>query len=111
MVDPETGRPMEFDKAMAETEIARILQGDLGKYDVTVGESVASETQRLANSAELAEFAKLYPGLIPPQVIIKNSQLPENTKKEILEAMLQQQQLLAAQAQAGAGKGKPPKGE
>lgn len=91
------GKPMIYDKELAELAIAEVLQGDLGEYDVNVGESVASDTQRVANAAELAEFDKTHPGLIPPDVIIKNSQLPETAKKDILEAIARAQQLAAAQ--------------
>ena len=101
MMDKNTGEPMVFDKELAETTIAKILQGDLGEYDVTVGESVASETQKMANAAELADFDKNHPGLIPPAIVIKNSQLPESSKKEIIEAIQQQMQLMAAKSQGG----------
>lgn len=81
------GTPMEFDKEMAETVIAEVLSGDLGTYDVSVGESVASETMRIANAAELKEIASSYPGLIPPDILIEESQLPQSTKNKVLSVI------------------------
>lgn len=95
----EYGKPMQYDKEMAELAIAEVLSGNLEEYDVSVGESVASETQRLANSAELTEIAKTYPGIIPPKVLIKNSQLPESVKAEILAAIQQAEEMAAQAAQ------------
>lgn len=92
------GKPMQYDKEMAELAISEVLSGELGEYDVSVGESVASETQKLANSAELTELAKTYPNLIPPHVLIKNSQLPDAVKNEILAAMQQAQEAAAMEA-------------
>lgn len=93
MPDPETGKPMLFDRGMAEVAIAEVLAGELGTYDVSVGEAVASETQRMANAAELGELASKMP--IPPEVLVRHSQLPEATKNEILTAIKQAQALTA----------------
>ena len=46
----EFNNPMEYDKEMADLAIADVLSGDLGSYDVSVGEAVSSETLRMANS-------------------------------------------------------------
>jgi hypothetical protein len=93
----EDGQPMEYDKEMAELAIAEVLSGDLGMYDVTVGEAVSSETLRMANAIELKEIAQAFPGVIPPELLIEESQLPQSTKTKISEAiknarMAQQQQ-------------------
>lgn len=82
-----TGQPMAYDKEMAELVIAEVLSGDLGEYDVSVGESVSSETLRMANAVELKELAKAFPGAISPELIIEESQLPQATKTKIVDAI------------------------
>ena len=107
MKDRETGQPMKYDRGLAEVAIAEVLSGELGLYDVSVGEAVASESQRMANSAELAELATKMP--IPPEVLIRHSQLPEATKNEILQALQQAQaQMAAAAAQPLRAPARPP---
>lgn len=106
MPDPETGAPMEYDKQMAELAIAEVLKGTLGDYDVTVGESVSSETQKMAAAGEMKEIAQTYPGLVPPDMLVRYSQLPESAKAELVSSM-EQAQAAAAQA-AAAGGGAPP---
>lgn len=97
------GKPMAYDEEMAEVAIAEVLSGELNQYDVSVGEAVASETMRMANSAELKEFSQTYPGVLPPNVLIEEGQLPQSTKTKVLSAIQQ------AQAQAMAQPGIPPK--
>lgn len=97
MKDPKTGQPMQYDIEMSNVLIAEVLSGDLGKYNVVVGEAATSETQRMANSAEVKEIAQAYPGLIPPDILIDESQLPQAIKSRISAAMKQAQ---AAQQQA-----------
>lgn len=91
MQDPKTGQPMTYDSDMAEVLLAEVLSGDLGKYDVAVGEAVSSETQRMANSSEVKDIAQTYPGLIPPDILIEESQLPQSTKNKILASVKQAQ--------------------
>lgn len=83
----EYGQPMAYDKEMAELAIAEVLDGDLGSYDVSVGEAVSSETLRMANMVELKEIATAYPGVISPELIIEESQLPQSTKSKVLNAI------------------------
>lgn len=83
----EFGQPMSYDKELAELAIAEVLSGDLGSYDVSVGEAVSSETLRMANAAELKEIATAYPGVISPELIIEESQLPQSTKTKIVDAI------------------------
>jgi hypothetical protein len=83
----EMNQPMPYDKEMAELAIAEVLSGDLGSYDVSVGEAVSSETLRMANVAELKEISAAYPGVISPELIIEESQLPQSTKTKIIEAI------------------------
>jgi len=97
MTDPRTGEPMAYDAEMAELAIAEVLSGDLGQYDVAVGEAVASETMKLANASELSELAAKMPGLIPPDLLVEESQLNQATKNRVLGAIKQAQ----AAAQAG----------
>jgi hypothetical protein len=87
----EMGQPMQYDKEMAEISIAEVLSGNLGEYDVTVGEAVSSETTRIANAQELKEIAQTYPGLIPPDLLIEESQLPQSTKNKVLSSIKQMQ--------------------
>lgn len=94
----ERGEPMKYDRSLAEVAIAEVLSGNLGEYDVTVGEAVASETQRMANSAELNDLATKMP--IPPEVLLRHSQLPETTKSEVLKALQAQAAAAAVQTQA-----------
>ena len=96
----EDGAPMRYDKDMAQVAIAEVLGGELGKYDVSVGEAVSSETIRMAQMAELQEFATAYPGMIPPDVVVEMSQLPNNVKERIVQRIKQAQ---AAQQVALAG--------
>ena len=92
-----TGQPMAYDKEMAELVIAEVLSGNLGEYDVSVGEAVSSETLRMANAAELKELSQSFPpGTISPELIIEESQLPQSTKTKIVEAIKN-----ARMAQAG----------
>ncbi len=92
------GSPMEYDKDMAELAIAEVLSGTLGDYDVSVGESVSSETERMATSAEVKDVAQLYPGVIPPNVLVEYTQLPETAKLEIQTAIAKAQEAAAAAA-------------
>lgn len=94
--DPDTGQPMQFDKELADATINAVLAGDLEQYDVAVGEAVASDTMRLANSMELSDLASKMPGVIPPQVLIEESQLQKSTKDKVISAIEQAQ--AAAQA-------------
>jgi hypothetical protein len=100
------GQPMEYDSEMADLAIAEVLSGELGQYDVAVGEAVASETMRIANSEELKEFAQAYPGLIPPEMLIEESQIPQSTKNKVLSS-IKQAQMAQQQAQALAMGGAP----
>lgn len=105
----QDGNPMQYDQEMAEVAIAEVLAGDLGKYDVSVGEAVASETMRMANAAEVKEIATAYPGLITPDVLVESSGLPQSIKNQITASIQAQQAAQqAAMQQASAG---PPKKE
>lgn len=103
--DPKTGQPMKYDDELATAVINDVLSGTLDQYDVTVGESVASDTMKLANSMELENLAQKMPGVIPPQVILEESQLPSSTKLKISKSIQAAQAAQQAMIQNGA----PPK--
>ncbi|MBK8871617.1 MAG: hypothetical protein IPN19_11395 [Elusimicrobia bacterium] len=83
----EYGVPMQYDKEMADLAIAEVLSGSLGDYDVSIGEAVSSETMRMANALELKEISSGLPGVIPPELLIEESQLPQSTKTKIVTAI------------------------
>lgn len=102
----QDGQPvMEIDLQAADQSIGEVLAGDLEAYDVAVGESVSSETMRMANNADLKDMATSYPGLIPPDLLIEESMLPQSTKTKLLNAIKQAQatQAMMPQAPANAG--------
>lgn len=110
MTDPQTGKPMEYDKDMAEVTVGEVLSGHLEKYDVSVGESAASEAQQLAESMEIKEMATTYPGVVPPEILIRYSQIPESAKSELV-SVFQQAQAAAQAASEGKTGGKSDKEE
>lgn len=99
MAGPD-GQPMTYDTEMAELAIAEVLSGELGQYDVAVGESVASETMKLSNAMELQELAAKMPGLIPPDLLVEESQLSQSTKNRILQSITQAQAMATQQPPA-----------
>jgi hypothetical protein len=106
------GKPMEYDKDLADLAMTEVLGGELETYDVYVGEAVASETQKMSISAEMKDFSTAFPGMIPPDVMVRHSQLPESAKTEIITAiekqMMAQQQMAAQQTQGGRQGSFPP---
>jgi hypothetical protein len=104
MQDPATGQviqvPMkdemgqvitEIDHEAADALLAEVLGGELGTYDVAVGEAVSSETMKMANSADLKDFAATYPGMIPPDLLIEESMLPQSVKTKVTNSIKQMQ--------------------
>jgi len=110
-VGPDGQPQMEIDQELLDSTLSEVLSGDLGRYDVAVGESVSSETMRLANMADLKEVATTYPGLIPPEVLIEEGMLPQSTKTRVInsikqaQAMAQRASLTAPAAPAGGKNG------
>ena len=88
-IGPDGNPVMEVNLEEADRAIEEVLSGDLGTYDVAVGESVSSETMRLANAADLKDFATTYPGLISPDIIIEESLLPQSVKTKIVNSIKQ----------------------
>ena len=75
---------------------------EIGRYDVAIGEGPYSETIRMANFMDMKELAQQ--GVpIPPETLVGLSMIPESEKKKVQEAIMRQQQALAAQAQQGQG--------
>jgi hypothetical protein len=110
-IDPMTGQPvqvpemgqdgqpiMEIDLQAADQSIADVLSGELGTYDVAVGEAVSSETMRMANSADLKDFSTNYPGLISPDLLIEESMLPQSTKTKVMNSIKKNQAQAAQMA-------------
>ncbi len=73
---------------------------------MSVGESVSSETMKLANAADLKDFAATYPGLIPPDLLIEESMLPQSTKTKVVNSIKQAQAMAAMRPPMPATKGK-----
>lgn len=91
------GQPvMQIDFEAADALIAEVLSGELETYDVAVGEAVSSETMKMANAADLKDFATTYPGLLPPDLIIEESMLPQSTKTKVMNSIKQAQARQAA---------------
>ena len=72
----------------------------VGKYDVAIGEGQHAETIKFANYMLMLELLEKN-APIPPEVIIKESMLSEDSKAQIIEAIekarLAEQQALANQ--------------
>lgn len=118
VIDPATGQQvqvpmrgadgqpiMEIDMQAVDDSLGNILSGDLGTYDVAVGESVSSETMKLANAQDLKDFSTSYPGLIPPDLLIEESMLPQSTKTRVINS-IKQAQAQAANVPAGGNNAK-----
>jgi hypothetical protein len=74
------------------------LRDDKGLYGVKVTISSAAPTERMAQFLQMDALLSKYGQLIPPDVFLDLTDLPQ--KEEIKARMLQQQQALMAQAQA-----------
>lgn len=96
ILDPQGQPQMEFDEASCDQVVDEVLSGDLERYDVSVGEAVSSETMKMANMADLKDFATTFPGLIQPDLLIEESMLPQGTKTKAINS-IRQAQAMAAQ--------------
>lgn len=100
-VDPMTGQPqMEVDqKAVVQTFTKVLVDAELGKYDVSIGESANSETVRFGNYMTLMDMVQQ--GVpVPPDVIVDESLISQASKEKIRKAIEN------ANAAAAAGGGK-----
>lgn len=103
----QNGQPvMEIDFQAADQLIGEVLSGELETYDVAVGEAVSSETMKMANSADLKDFATTYPGLLPPDLLIEESMLPQSVKTKVVNSIKQAQAAQAAMPRMPVGAGR-----
>jgi len=87
-VDPQTGRPVTQVNQNAAMEFFNqvLMDKDLGKYDVVVGEAVSQETVLLGNYMTLMDMAKQ--GIpVPPDVLIDESMISSSHKAKIKSAI------------------------
>lgn len=114
-VDPATGQQvlapvmgpdgqpvMQLNMEAVDQLLTEVLSGELGTYDVAVGEAVSSETMKAANNADLKDFATSFPGLIPPDLLIEESMLPQSTKTRVVNS-IKRAQAAAQQVPVTAG--------
>ena len=102
-----TRRRAEFYDTQVRQAAEALLFSELesmkvGRYGVKVMDSANSPTTRAANFQELSEIARLYPGVVPPDVFVEASDIAN--KERLLERLEQQ----TAPAQPGprpAGRG------
>ena len=85
-------RPLAIKRFMA-----KLQDWNRAKYGVKVGQATNSETVRMTNYMTMLEIAKMFPGLITPEMILEMSDLPMREKliddiKRQREMMMQQQQ-------------------
>lgn len=102
-IDESTGQPIEKinEQALNDTIAAVLEDINLGKYDVAVGEAVASETMRAANYNDLQQFSQSFPGFVSPDIIIQESQLPVSVKDRVMARIRQRQAEAMANSRTG----------
>jgi hypothetical protein len=83
----------------------------VGKYGCKISKSPNNPTTRQANADLLVNLGKIFPEVIPPQIIIEQSDIPK--KDEVLEYIKQRQEqadkIQQIQAQAEVAKNQPQK--
>lgn len=81
----------------------------VGKYGVTILQSPSNPTIRFANFEILMEIARLYEGMIPPDILLDSSDIPrkEEVVERLKQSMEEQKQLMQQQAQAETQKARP----
>ena len=100
---PGTNMPNPF----AQTVTKTLNDLSQGEFDIVITDSPASPTQRTAAFYALLEMLKtIGPNVIPPDVIIEASDLPQ--KEAIMQRLQQQQQAMQQQQQAPQGQTAPP---
>jgi len=79
------------DDKKVEANIDQMVQAmksiKVGKYGVTILQSPSNPTIRFANFEILMEIARLYEGMIPPDILLDSSDIPR--KEEIVERLKQ----------------------
>lgn len=87
--DPATQQVSVQMTANAEARLKQCLDKvlndiNIGKYDVTVGETVMSETEKKAQFDQIKDFATMFPGMVDPTVIVEESDLAPSIKSRLL---------------------------
>lgn len=81
-------------EAKMEQNVDQLLEAirsrRIGKYGIQISSSPTNPTIRFANFEMLLDMAKIYGGVIPPDIVIEASDVSK--KDEILERLKQQQQ-------------------
>ena len=70
-----------------------------GVYGVRVTQSASAPTTRIANFLELIKVAESNPGLVPPELLVEATGLPQAMKSNLIEGIEKQRELMAQQAQ------------
>ena len=73
-----------------------------GTYGVRVTQSASAPTTRIANFLELIKVAEANPGLVPPELLVEATGLPQAMKAKLIEGIERQRELMAQQAEAEA---------
>ena len=101
------------DEKKVEANIDELVQAmksmKIGKYGVKILQSPNNPTIRFANFEILMEIARLYEGMIPPDILLDASDFPrkEEIAERLKQSMEEQKQLAQQQAQAEAQKSQP----
>ncbi len=93
--DPENPEQQirQINEKVMNTTILEVLNDtEMGRYDVSIGESVGSETKKLADFELLRAFAREFPGIVTPKVILEESTMPPATKDRILAGIQSERQ-------------------
>lgn len=99
--------PVGMQLMQINTQSQRDNQGfndiSTGEFDLTVDDSIETESSRLLIAQILADYARNNPGIIPPDVVLEYSNVPYTVKQRVLQTyiqqMQQQQQNIEAQRQ------------
>lgn len=103
-INPQTGQTVtQVDEQSLDQLLTEVLSGEIGTYDVAVGEAVSSETMRMANMADLKDFATMYPGAVPADLLVEESMLPQSTKTKVVNSIKQAQAMAAMMPRKPAG--------
>ena len=101
------------DEKKIEAEIDQIVQAmksiKIGKYGVTILQSPSNPTIRFANFEILMEIARLYEGMIPPDILLDSSDVPrkEELVERLKQSMEEQKKLAERQMQIEEAKARP----
>jgi hypothetical protein len=91
----EMGQPLPYDIELADMVLKDVLGGDLGMYDVSIGEVVASDTMLMAQALEMKELAQIFPMAFTPDMVIEASNLPDSLKSRAIGNAQRAQAMMA----------------